>query len=155
MLPGPAWSKLPENVKEAACAPSPSPHTGWFDPDRRAGRRRWRRAFLRLLRLVPHRVRVCWPSDVPGRGGGGAEPVPLSILLGPDTLSGQPAGRATSLLLCPSCSGQLVWLTLGTQGPVPSSMGQAVGTDERVQEAVISPFSAASRTQSARVTPPF
>lgn len=81
--------------------------------------------------------------------------MPLSIFLGPDALSGQPAGRATSLLLCPSCSGQLVWLTSGTQGPIPSSMGQAVGTDERVQEAVISPFSAASRTQSARVTPPF
>lgn len=66
--------------------------------------------------------------------------MPLSILLGTEALSGQLWGRATSFLLSPSCLGQLAWLTLGTQGPFLSSMAEAVGTDERVQETWDQPF---------------
>lgn len=142
MLPEPAWSRHLENVKEVACILRPFPTHGLVQsPDRGAGGRLWWRAFFGLLRLTAHGVRVYRPSDAPGQGGGGARLVPSSIFLGTDISSGQP----TSFLLPPSCSGQLVWLTLGTQGPIPSSMGQAVGTDEQVQEAVISPYSAASR----------
>ena len=103
---------------------------------------------LSCLLLVEDPLRMPLPDTPPHShacwGAGEAWLVPLSTLLGTDTLSGQLTRRATPFLLAPSCPGEAAWLPLGTQ-PLPSSTDKAVGTDEGAQGTGTSPFSAASQ----------